>query len=287
MHSSLQAFAQAKSVRMMGTVTYGADAYDVDLSVDSRKRAAGTVTHAGDVVTVFKDGEQVFMKGQQYFGKRLKFPVFDRTVLFPADPVSGLVAQLADRPGLAAAVEKAAGGNVSSRGGSANGVKTTTLAAPQVTVQVPQGTTKPPVQLDTSPATNLGGNLTQLHLKLGEYGATPVLPGSVPDTYVNSADPATWPPYFVYVDPPNLASSNCDSSGCTWTSGFTNRGGKGPGTASAHFFVKLGDKEVAGCDAPLPPAGNEETVSASCRVSYDRTQGGNYVGTVLIRNPTS
>ena len=286
MHSSLQAFAHASSVHMTGTVTYGADAYDVDLAVDSRKRAAGTVTHAGDVVTVYKEGDQVFMKGKDYFGKRLKFPVFDRSVLFPADPVSGLVVQLADRPGLAAAVEKAAGGNVSSKGGSADGVKTTTLASPQVTVQVPQGTTRPPLQLDTSPATNLGGSLTQLHLKLGEYG-TPVT-GTAPDAYVNSADPTTWPPYFVYVAD-TFAFQNCDNNGCTLAAAFTNNGGKGPGSASVHFLVKKADNdaEIAGCDAALPATDSGASATVSCRVVYDRSQGGRFSGTEVLHNPTS
>lgn len=286
MHSSLQAFAKAKSVHMLGTVTYGSDAYDVDLSVDAGKRAAGTVTHAGDVVRVVSDGSQVFMQGKEYFGKRLKFPVFDRSVVYPADPVAGVVVHLADRPALAASVEKAAGGNVSSKGGTANGVKTTALTSSQVTVQVPATGSKPPLAIDTSPATNLGGNVTQLHLKLPDYGVPVTV--TAPTTFVDSADPTTWPPYFVYVDK-TFAFQNCDNNGCTLAAGFTNNGGKGEGSASVHFLVKASgsDAEIAGCDAPLPPTDSGATATASCRVTYDRSQGGMFSGTEVLHNPTS
>lgn len=285
MHSSLQAYAQAKSVHLMGTVTYGADAYDLDLSVDGGKRAAGTVTHAGDVVRVLDDGAQVYMQGKDYFGKRLKFPVFDRSVVFPADPVAGLVVALADRPALAAALEKAAGGSVSRKSGSASGARTTALSSAQVTVQVPAGSSKPPVQIDTSPATNLGGSITQLHLKLSDYGVPFTV--TTPEVYVNSADPTTWPPYFVYAEN-TFAFQNCDNNGCTLAAAFTNNGGKGPGSPSVHFLVKSDTgAEVAGCDVPLPPTASGDTASVSCRVAYDRSQGGHFTGTEVLHNPTS
>src|SRR6266851_6568329 len=96
-HSSLQAFAQASSVHMRGTVTYSNVTYDLDLKVDSKRRASGTITHAGSRVRIEDDGNAVYMQGKDYFGKLLKFPVFDRWVKYPAAPVANLAMQLTDR----------------------------------------------------------------------------------------------------------------------------------------------------------------------------------------------
>jgi hypothetical protein len=287
LHSSLQAFAQAAWVHMKGTVTYSNVTYDVDLAVDAQRRAKGTVTLGGNAVRVEDDGSAVYMQGKAYFGKLLKFPVFDRWVKYPAAPVANLTMQLTDRASIAKALEAAAGKTVKSQSSSVSGVRTTAFTAPTVTVQIPRTGPSKPIEIDTASAIQAGPDLSQLSLQLSDYGVP--FEVTVPAKFVDSADSNTWPPYFVYAPSAPLAVSNCDNNGCTLTAGFTNNGGKGEGTASVHFFFKSDDtgREVGGCDAPLPATDSGATVTVSCKVAYDRTQGGRFSGSFVIRNPTS
>lgn len=286
LHSSLQAFALAPAVRMTGSVTYSNVAYEVDLSVDSRRRATGTVTTGGSAVQVQDDGSVVYMQGKDYFGKLLKFPVFDRWVKYPAAPVANLVLQLTDRAGIARSLEMAAGTKVKSTPGLVSGVRTTSFLAPTVTVDVPRGGSARPVEIDTAPAIQAGPDISQLAVHLSDYGVP--LAFDIPSKFVDSADSGTWPPYWVYVQG-TIAFQNCDNNGCTLAAGFTNNGGKGEGTASVHFLVKNSSTgaEVAGCDAPLPPTDSGGTANVSCHIAYDRSQGGLFGGTFVLHNPTS
>jgi hypothetical protein len=285
-HSSLQAFAQAPSVHMKGTVTYSNVSYGVDLAVDSKRRASGTITHAGNPVQIEDDGNAVYMQGRDYFDKLLKFHVFDRWVKYPAAPVANLAMQLTVRASIAKALEVAAGKSVKSQSSSVSGVRTTAFTSSSVTVQIPRTGAGRPLEIDTAPAIQAGPDISQLSLQLTDYLIP--LDVTVPAKFVDSADSDTWPPDFVYSANPALAYSNCDNNGCVLTAGFTNNGGKGEGTASVHFLFKANDtgQEVGGCDAPLV-ADSGATVTASCKVAYDRTQGGLFGGTFVIHNPTS
>jgi hypothetical protein len=286
-HSSLQAFAQAASVHLTGTVTYSNVTYDIDLAVDSKRRASGTITHAGNPVRIEDDGNTVYMQGKDYFDKLLKFRVFDRWVKYPAAPAANLALQLTDRASIAKALELAAGKNVKSQSSSVSGVRTTAFTSANVTVQIPRSGASKPVEIDTAPAIQAGPDISQLSVHLADYGIP--FDVTVPAKFVDSADSNTWPPYFVYSANPALAYSSCDNNGCTWGAGFTNNGGKGEGSASVHFLVKsnASGQEVGGCDAPLA-ADSGATVTASCKVVYDRTQGGSMLGgTFVIHNPTS
>jgi hypothetical protein len=267
---------------MTGTVTYSGNPYSVDLTVDSKRRASGTVTASSGTVQVEDDGNAVYMQGKDYFGKLLKFPVFDRWVKYPAAPVANVTMQLTDRAAIAKALEATAGKSVKSKAATASGVRTTALTAPTVTVQVAGSR---PVEIDTAAGVQAGPDLSQLNIWLSGYSTPPDV--KVPDKFVDSADSTTWPPYFVYAT--GFGFSNCDNMGCTWGASFTNNGGKGEGSASVHFLVrnKADGSEVAGCDAPLPASDSGATVTVSCRTTYDRTQGGNFEGTLVIHNPTS
>jgi len=267
---------------MTGTVTYSGSPYSIDLTVDSKRRATGTVTATTGTVQVQDDGNAVYMQGKDYFGKLLKFPVFDRWVKYPAAPVANVTMQLTDRAAIARALEAAAGKSVKSKAATASGVRTTAFTAPSVTVQVAAGR---PVQIDTATGVQAGPDLSQMSLWLSEYNGAPDV--KVPDKFVDSADSNTWPPYFVYSS--GFGYSNCDNNGCTWGATFTNNGGKGEGSASVHFLVrnKIDGTEVAGCDAPLPATDGGAMVMVSCRTAYDRTQGGNFEATLVIHNPTS
>ena len=269
---------------MTGTVTYSGNPYSVDLTVDSKRRASGTVTATSGTVQVVDDGNTVYMQGKDYFGKLLKFPVFDRWVKYPAAPVANVTMQLTDRSAIAKALEATAGKSVKSEAATASGVRTTALTAPTVTVQVAGSR---PVEIDTAAGVQAGPDLSQLNVWLSGYNAAPDV--KVPDKFVDSADSNTWPPYFVYSGSPALTFQNCDNSGCTMAAGFTNNGGKGEGSASVHFLVRnaADGSEVAGCDAPFPATDSGATVTVSCRVTYDRTQGGNFQGTLVIHNPTA
>lgn len=286
LHSSLQAFAQAPSLHMKGTVTYSNVTYDIDLAVDSRRRASGTITQAGNPVRIEDDGSAVYMQGKDYFGKLLKFPVFDRWVKYPAAPVANLALQLTDRASIAKALEVAAGKGVKSQASSVSGVRTNAFTSSTVTVQIPRSGAAQPLQISTAAGHQAGPDLSQLAVDLTDY-RIPV-DVTLPAKFIDSADTSTWPPYFVYSANPALAYSNCDNSGCTLTAGFTNNGGRGEGTASVHFLFKADDsgKEVGGCDAPLA-ADSGASVTASCKVVYDRTQGGKFSGTFVIHNPTA
>jgi len=267
---------------MTGTVTYSGTPYTVDLTVDSKRRATGTVTTTSGTVQVEDDGNAVYMQGRDYFGKLLKFPVYDRWVKYPAAPAANVTMQLTDRAAIAKALEAAAGGSVKSKAATASGVRTTALTAPALTVQVAGAK---PVQIDTAAGIQAGPDLSQLNLWLSQYNAAPEV--KIPDKFVDSADSNTWPPYFVYAQ--GFGFDGCDSNGCTMKGTFTNNGGKGEGSASIHFFVKdRGDgHEVSGCDAPLPGTDSGASVMVSCRVNWDRSGTPALDGTLAIRNPTS
>ena len=268
---------------MTGTVTYSGNSYGIDLMVDSRRRASGSITTSTGTVQIQDDGDVVYMQGRDYFGKLLKFPVFDRWVKYPAAPVANVALQVTDRAAMAKSLEAAAGKSVKSKAGTASGVRTTALSSPSVTVQVAGNR---PVQIDTLPGIQAGPDISQVSLWLSAYGSPVEV--TVPTKFVDSADSGTWPPYFVYLQ--GFGYDGCDSNGCTMKATLENYGGKGEGAASVHFLVRdRGDgHEVAGCDAPFPATDSNASTTVSCRVSWDRSAGSPALqGTLVIHNPTS
>ncbi|HEX6348023.1 MAG TPA: hypothetical protein VF160_01370, partial [Candidatus Dormibacteraeota bacterium] len=247
---------------MTGTVTYSGNSYGIDLMVDSRRRASGSITTSNGTVQIQDDGDVVYMQGRDYFGKLLKFPVFDRWVKYPAAPVANLALQVTDRAAMAKSLEAAAGKSVKSKAATASGVRTTALSSPSVTVQVAGSR---PVQIDTLPGIQAGPDISQVSLWLSAYGSPVQV--TVPTKFVDSADSGTWPPYFVYLQ--GFGYDGCDSNGCTMKGTFENYGGKGEGAATVHFLVKdrADGHEVAGCDAPFPATDSNASTTVSCRVS--------------------
>jgi len=277
----LAAFTAAKTVTMIGHVSYGDVTYPVSLQVDDQGQASGTVELDHVLVSAMIAGGRTFLKNSNYYtGKQLA--TGDQWVLERAGVVVDLLAKLADRKGLAAAMLAAAGSSVGRVASpDVSGVKVFRLANPDFSATVPTAG-GPPVRLVTGVDTSLSNGFTDVRLTLSDYGLAANI--AAPGAFLDRSQPDTWPAHFAAVIAPDtpFTFDECNSSGCTLSASFKNTGGK-VGTATATFYVFVSGSTAGSCDVPVPTTGNGTVVRAGCRVSYNGYQQAS--GNVKIQNP--
>jgi hypothetical protein len=277
----LAAFAAAKTVTMIGHVSYGDVNYPVSLQVDDQGQASGTIELDHILVSALLAGGRVFLKNSTYYAGH-QLATGGQWVLEPNGPVVDLLAKLADRKALAAALRAAAGSDVGQRPSAAvSGVKTVRLANPDFSATVPAAG-GPPTRLVTGVDTPLSDGLTDVRLDLTDYGLAASI--AAPDAFLDRIQPDTWPAFYTAVIGPDTPFSydGCDPSGCTLSASFKNTGGR-VGSATATFYVARQGTFLASCDVPIPPAGHGEVVRAGCRIDYTRDAVAS--GNVKVHNP--
>jgi hypothetical protein len=283
LQSRLAAFVSAPAVALDGTVSMEGTTYQVTLSEDGQLRAQGTVTVNHQPVVVSWTGEQLFLKGADYFNAQQLY-VGTRWVLTHSDKLQGLVAKLANRRELAAAFAALAGANVAQRAGSAvNGVKTLQLASDTATATVPAAGGAP-LRLATAVDQPLSDGLSDLKLNVSAT-AVAVSVTAPPAPYVDLANLSTLPANFEQVSEPadSFRFESCDARGCTLAVDFRNQGGR-VGASTATFYILQGSSRAASCTVSIPAADHAATVRAGCRVNWNMNAGDSQ-GSVEITNP--
>jgi hypothetical protein len=277
----LAAFAAAKTVTMVGHVSYGDVNYPVSLQVDDQGQASGTVELEHVVVSAMIAGGRTFLKNSNYYTIQ-QLATGDQWVLERSGVVVDLLAKLVDRKGLAAALRAAAGSSVGQvPSPDVSGVKVFRLANPDFSATVPTAG-GPPVRLVTGVDTPLSNGFTDVRLTLSDYGLAANI--AAPGAFLDRTQPDTWPAHFAAVIAPDTPFSfdACDASGCTLSASFKNTGGK-VGAAIATFYVSAAGSTVGSCNVTIPTTGNGSVVRAGCRVAYNRDQQAS--GNVKIQNP--
>jgi len=277
----LAAFAAAKTVTMAGHVSYGGVTYPVSLVVEGHGEASGSVEIQGKLVSLRLTGGRMFLQSGEYYGLQ-NLPTGGQWVLEGSGTVMNLATRLADRNGLAAALRSAPGNDVVQGSSTASGgVRTVKLSTPDVSATVPAAG-GPPTRVVTGVDTQLSNGFSDVLLDLSGYGQPANI--AAPDTFLDRAQPDSWPAFYQVVITPDTPFSfdGCDPSGCTLSASFKNLGGK-VGSAKATFYVSQGGAFVGSCDVPIPPTGNGTMVRAGCRIDYNRNLSAS--GNVKVSNP--
>jgi hypothetical protein len=277
----LAAFAGARTVTMIGHVSYSDVNYPISLQVDDRGEASGTVELDHVLVATLLTAGKAYLRNSQYYAGH-QLATGGQWVLETSGPVVDLLTKLADRKGLAAALRTAAGSDVSQRPGTAaGGVKTLRLGTIDVTATVPAAG-GPPTRLVTGVDTPLSDGLAEVRLDLSDYGLAATI--AAPQTFLDRSQPDTWPAFYSPAIGPDTPFSwdDCDRSGCTLNSSFKNTGGK-VGSATATFYVVRAGATLASCVVAIPAASYNSIVRTGCRVNfvYDSPANAN----VQIHNP--
>jgi hypothetical protein len=277
----MAAFAAAKTVTMVGHVSFGGVTYPVSLRVDDHGQASGSVGLDRALVGALLAGGRTFLRDAGYYSSH-GLATGGQWVLESDGTVVNLLAKLADRKGLVAALVAAAGsGVVQGPGADAGGVKTVKLASPDVSVTVPAAG-GPPTRVVTGVDTQLAGGFSDVQLDLSDYGVAASI--AAPDAFLDRSQPDTWPASYVRVTGPDTPFSydGCDRSGCTLSASFHNLGGK-VGSATATFYVSREGTTLGSCDVPIPAAAHDAVVRTGCRVTF--TYDARFTGNAQVHNP--
>lgn len=277
----LAAFVAAKTVTMVGRVSYSDVNYPVSLQVDDRGEASGTVELDHILVGALLTGGKAYLQNKQYYAGH-QLATGGQWVLETSGPVVDVLTKLTDRKGLAAALRTAAGSDVSQRpSAAAGGVKALRLETIDVSATVP-ATGGPPSRLVTGVDTPLSDGLAEVRLDLSDYGLAAT--ATAPQTFLDRGQPDTWPAFYSEATGPDTPFSwdNCDRNGCTLNASFKNTGGK-VGSATVTFYVVRAGATLASCDVAIPQASYNSIVRTGCRVNfvYDTPASAN----VQIHNP--
>ena len=277
----LAAFAAAKTVTMVGHVSFGGVTYPVSLRVDDHGQASGSLGLDRVLVSALITGGRTFLRGAEYYNAH-GLATGGQWVLERDGSVVNLLAKLTDRKALTTALLAAAGSGVEQGpGADVGGVKTVKLATPDVSVTVPAAG-GPPTRIVTGVDTQLSDGFSDVQLDLSEYGKVAGI--AAPDAFLDRAQPDTLPASYVAVIAPDTPFNfdECDRSGCTLSASFHNLGGK-VGSATATFYVSRGGTTLASCDVAIPAAAHDAVVRTGCRVTFANDSP--FTGNVKIRNP--
>ncbi|HYW27390.1 MAG TPA: hypothetical protein VE953_24680 [Terriglobales bacterium] len=281
LRTRMAAFAAARSVTMIGHVSYGDVTYPVSLQVNDQGGASGTVELNHILVSALLAGGRTFLKNAGYY-KGLNLASGGQWVLEREGPVVDLLAKLADRKGLAAALLAAAGSDVrQGPRGDAGGIKTVRLETLDFSATVPAAG-GPPTRIVTQVDSRLSDDLSDVRLDFSDYGLAASF--AAPDTFLDRSQPDTWPAAFsavIGIDSP-FNWDGCDRSGCTLSANLKNSGGK-VGSATATFYVSRGGSILGTCDVAIPATSYNATVRVGCRVDYDNSSQTS--GNVQVHNP--
>lgn len=262
----LAAFAAAKTVTMVGHVSFGDVSYPVSLQVDDRGEASGSVELDHLMVSARLAGGRAFLQNTNYYAGH-QLATGGQWVLESGNPVADLLAKLADRKALAAAMRALAGSDVEQRPSADVGtVKAIRLENPDFSATVPVGG-GPPLRLVTGVDSPLSDGLTDVRLDLSDYGLAASI--VAPDAFLDRTQPDTWPAHYTIIIGPDtpFGWDNCDRSGCTLSAAFKNTGGK-VGSATATFYVSRGGTVLTTCETAIPATGYSGVVRAGCRASF-------------------
>lgn len=287
--AALRELETARSVRMQGELTRGDRHYAVNLSSDDAGNVDGLVLpDRAPEVMVAGSSQRLLLKSEPYFLQMWGVVTGTRWVVAPDDPISGLVRTLTKRDELVKALRDAIGTDLEQKPGTdPDGTRTITYTGTRsgVSLIVPASGPPRPLHIATVPAHPLGNNLSDVGLRLMEYGKA-VAP-EMPAKYADMADRNTLPVNIV-VDPAGAFSWDaCDRAGCTMSRSVRNDGGReSTASATATFTVtrdSAGVQVLGSCTVTVPPLWNRQTTRVSCRAAFDST--GSYWGKVTIDNP--